>query len=98
MEVVQLANGIYNAVNTLFESVGLTTADGMILFVVCLAIIFGYQDHKIGLISLLLMSVSLIVFFALTGMDTLKPIALMFIAIIGLAFSLYYSRQKGGIF
>ena len=86
------------SVDYIFNNVGLTTPDGMIMLVVCLGIIFGYQDHKIGLISLFMMSICLVVLFYLTGVDTIKALALMFISIIAMAFSIYYSRQKGGIF
>ena len=89
---------VTESINTLFNNVGIDFPDAMILMVVCLALIFGYQDHKIGLISLLLMSGGMLVFFFINGIDTSRILALFFLSIIGMAFSVYYSRQTGGVF
>lgn len=87
-----------DAVSTFFGNVGFTTPDAILFLIVLVSFIMGYQDHKIGLISLFMLSITAVVFFYLNGVETIKAIALMFLSLIAMAFSLYYSRQKEGIF
>lgn len=70
--------------------------DGILLVVVCLAIIFSIQDYRIGLMSLLVMSGVAYIFFTLTGLAVGHATILLLLSLLLMAFSFFITKKPGG--
>ena len=89
---------IAETINTLISYVGIGFTDFILIVIILVSIIFSMQDHKIGLISCLLLSLMAFVFFVLTSQEATRALTLFFVTLILMAFSIYTSRQTGGLF
>jgi hypothetical protein len=91
-------SAVDDAITTLFSYTGLGFTDFILIIIVLSSIIFSGQDYKIGLIACLLLSLIAFVFFVLIGADGTRALILFFVTLILMAFSIYTSRQKEGLF
>lgn len=89
---------ITEALETIVGYAGLGFPDFILVLIVLVSIIFSMQDHKIGLIACLLMTLMAFVFFVLNGIEATRALILFFVTLILMAFSVYTSRQDGGLF
>ena len=78
------------------DSLYLDFTDGLLLIVVCLAIIFSIQDYRIGLMSLLVMSGVAYIFFTLNGLVVAHATLLLLTSLLLMAFSFFITKKPGG--
>lgn len=81
-----------------FGNLGMAYEPLILFIIVLMALIFSVQSHKIGLISLFIMSLTAFIYFALNNLNFVLALILMFVSIILMAFSIYTTRQQGGFF
>jgi len=89
---------IQESFDLLFSWVGVTFPDFVLIVVILSSLIFAAKDYRIGLISCLLLSLMSFVFFVLNEIDATRALILFFVTLILMSFSVYTSRQQGGLF
>ena len=70
--------------------------DGILLLVVCLAIIFSIQDYRIGLMAMLVLSGMAYILFTLLGMAVAHASMLLLLSVLLMAFSFFVTKKPGG--
>lgn len=70
--------------------------DGILLFVVCLSIIFSIQDYRIGLMAMLVLSTAAYIFFTLFDFAVGHATMLLLTSLLLMAFSFFVTKKPGG--
>jgi len=94
-----LTDYIFDAFELLFQNAfNLTFADGIIFFILLLALMFSIQDFRIGLMFLFLTSISGYIFYVLNSFPLTNITIMIFLSLLLMGFSLFFSKQgQGGI-
>ena len=88
---------ILQAFETMFSNAwNMGFAEGILLIIILMSIIFAIQDYRIGLITMFLLSVTAYIFFVLNNFSLTYVTMLVFVSILLLAFSLFASKSNGG--
>lgn len=89
----------YEFIAPFFNWLGITPPDILLIMGILCGLLFGSADYRIGLMSCLMILISVASFFIFYGFDTLRVFTLIFCCIVIMALSLFveYSNKSGGI-